>query len=75
MKRALVVPTKQNRLSQNTVENALKLRWKHLEDSLNAKKCGVERLYKDLLAGEFHPMQAGKQKEMLGNHLLGGDLA
>lgn len=38
-------------------------------------KCGIERLYRDLLAGEFHPMQAGKQKEMLGNYLMGGDLA
>lgn len=39
------------------------------------QKCGIERLYRDLLAGEFHPMQAGKQKEMLGNYLMGGELA
>ena len=40
-----------------------------------SQKCGIERLYRDLLAGEFHPMQAGKQKEMLGNYLIGGELA
>ncbi len=38
-------------------------------------KTGIERLYRDLLAGEFHPMQSGKQKEMLGNHLIGKTLA
>lgn len=38
-------------------------------------KTGIERLYRDLLAGEFHPMHAGKQKEMLGNHLIGRSLA
>jgi alkylation response protein AidB-like acyl-CoA dehydrogenase len=38
-------------------------------------KTGIERLYRDLLAGEFHPMQASKQKEMLGNHLIGRSLA
>lgn len=38
-------------------------------------RTGIERLYRDLLAGEFHPMQASKQKEMLGNHLIGGSLA
>lgn len=38
-------------------------------------KTGIERLYRDLLAGEFHPMQASKQKEMLGNHLVGRTLA
>ncbi len=38
-------------------------------------KTGLERLYRDLLAGEFHPMQASKQKEMLGNHLIGKTLA
>lgn len=38
-------------------------------------KTGIERLYRDLLAGEFHPMQASKQKEMLGNHLIGKTLA
>jgi len=38
-------------------------------------KVGIERLYRDLLAGEFHPMQAGKQKEMLGNYLIGKTLA
>jgi alkylation response protein AidB-like acyl-CoA dehydrogenase len=39
------------------------------------QKTGIERLYRDLLAGEFHPMQASKQKEMLGNHLIGRSLA
>jgi alkylation response protein AidB-like acyl-CoA dehydrogenase len=39
------------------------------------QKPGIERLYRDLLAGEFHPMQASKQKEMLGNHLIGKTLA
>jgi alkylation response protein AidB-like acyl-CoA dehydrogenase len=39
------------------------------------QKTGIERLYRDLLAGEFHPMQASKQKEMLGNHLIGKTLA
>ena len=38
-------------------------------------KTGIERLYRDLLAGEFHPMQASKQKEMLGNYLIGKTLA
>jgi len=38
-------------------------------------KAGIERLYRDLLAGEFHPMQASKQKEMLGNYLIGKTLA
>ena len=38
-------------------------------------KVGIERLYRDLLAGEFHPMQASKQKEMLGNYLIGKTLA
>jgi alkylation response protein AidB-like acyl-CoA dehydrogenase len=38
-------------------------------------KTGIERLYRDLLAGEFHPMQASKQKEMLGHYLLGKTLA
>lgn len=38
-------------------------------------KVGIERLYRDLLAGEFNPMQASKQKEMLGNHLIGKTLA
>ncbi len=36
---------------------------------------GIERLYRDLLAGEFHPMHAARQKEMLGNHLIGKTLA
>lgn len=39
------------------------------------QKTGIERLYRDLLAGEFHPMQASKQKEMLGHYLLGKTLA
>jgi alkylation response protein AidB-like acyl-CoA dehydrogenase len=38
-------------------------------------KVGIERLYRDLAAGEFHPMQASKQKEMLGNFLVGKTLA
>ena len=38
-------------------------------------KVGIERLYRDLLAGEFHPMQSSKQKEMLGNYLIGKTLA
>jgi alkylation response protein AidB-like acyl-CoA dehydrogenase len=38
-------------------------------------KVGIERLYRDLFAGEFHPMQASKQKEMLGNFLIGKTLA
>ncbi|HEU5292688.1 MAG TPA: acyl-CoA dehydrogenase family protein [Cyclobacteriaceae bacterium] len=38
-------------------------------------KTGIERLYRDLLAGEFHPMQACKQKEMQGNYLVGKTLA
>jgi alkylation response protein AidB-like acyl-CoA dehydrogenase len=39
------------------------------------KKAGIERLYRDMMAGEFHPMQTGKQKEMLGRFLLGSTLA
>jgi alkylation response protein AidB-like acyl-CoA dehydrogenase len=39
------------------------------------QRTGIERLYRDLLAGEFHPMQSSKQKEMLGNHLIGKTLA
>ena len=39
------------------------------------QKAGIERYYRDLLAGEFHPMQAAKQKEMLGNFLVGKTLA
>lgn len=39
------------------------------------QKAGIERLYRDLLAGEFHPMQSSKQKEMLGNYLIGKSLA
>jgi alkylation response protein AidB-like acyl-CoA dehydrogenase len=38
-------------------------------------RAGIERLYRDLLAGEFHPMQSSKQKEMLGYYLLGKTLA
>lgn len=38
-------------------------------------KAGIERLYRDLLAGEFHPMQASRQREMLGNYLIGKTLA
>jgi alkylation response protein AidB-like acyl-CoA dehydrogenase len=38
-------------------------------------KAGIERLYRDLFAGEFHPMHASKQKEMLGNFLIGKTLA
>jgi alkylation response protein AidB-like acyl-CoA dehydrogenase len=36
---------------------------------------GIERLYRDMLAGEFHPMHSGKQKEMLGYYLVGKTLA
>jgi len=38
-------------------------------------KSGIERLYRDLLAGEFHPMHAAKQREMHGNYLIGRTLA
>lgn len=38
-------------------------------------KVGIERLYRDLLAGEFHPMQSSKQREMHGNYLIGKTLA
>lgn len=38
-------------------------------------KTGIERYYRDLMAGEFHPMQLSKQKEMLGNFLMGKTLA
>lgn len=40
-----------------------------------SQTCGIERLYRDMKAGEFHPMQAGRQKEMLGQFLMGGELA
>jgi len=33
----------------------------------------MERLYRDIHAGEFHPMQAAKQEEASGHILLGGD--
>ena len=36
---------------------------------------GIERMFRDLLAGEFHPMHASKQKEMLGSYLIGKTLA
>lgn len=36
---------------------------------------GIERLYRDLLAGEFHPMHSSKQKEVLGGYLVGKTLA
>lgn len=39
------------------------------------QNAGIERLYRDLLAGEFHPMHSSKQKEMLGNYLIGKTLA
>lgn len=39
------------------------------------QNAGIERLYRDLLAGEFHPMHSSKQKEMLGNFLVGKTLA
>lgn len=38
-------------------------------------KTGIERYYRDLMAGEFHPMQSSKQKEMLSNFLTGKSLA
>ena len=34
----------------------------------------IERLYRDILAGEFHPLQYGKQTEAFGNHLLGNSI-
>lgn len=39
------------------------------------KRAGVERLYRDLIAGDFHPVQAAKQKEVMGGYLLGKSLA
>jgi len=38
------------------------------------KKVEIERLYRDLLAGEFHPMQAHKQETALGEFLVTGKL-
>ncbi len=38
------------------------------------KKVHIERLYRDLLAGEFHPLQSCKQEESLGNFLVNGVL-
>jgi len=35
-------------------------------------KVGIERLYRDLLAGEFHPLQASKQAEAMGHFLTSG---
>lgn len=39
------------------------------------RNLGIERMFRDLLAGEFHPMHASKQKEMLGSYLIGKTLA
>ncbi len=36
------------------------------------RKVGLERLYRDLLAGEFHPLQSHKQEFAIGNFLMGG---
>ena len=38
------------------------------------KKVQIERLYRDLLAGEFHPLQSCKQEESLGSFLVSGVL-
>ena len=38
------------------------------------KKVGIERLYRDLLAGEFHPMQTHKQEAALGEFMMTGKL-
>jgi alkylation response protein AidB-like acyl-CoA dehydrogenase len=38
------------------------------------KKVQIERLYRDLLAGEFHPMQAHKQEAALGEFMMTGKL-
>ncbi len=35
------------------------------------RSSGIERLYRDLIAGDFHPMQAAKQTEVLGDYVLG----
>ncbi len=37
------------------------------------RKVEVERLYRDLLAAEFHPLQTHKQEELLGEFLLKGN--
>lgn len=38
------------------------------------EKAGIERLYRDLLAAEFHPLQGHTQEAALGRVLLGGDM-
>ena len=38
------------------------------------RKADIERLYRDILAGEFHPLQHGKQTEAFGNHPLGNSI-
>ncbi len=38
------------------------------------KKVEIERLYRDLLAGEFHPMLAHKQEASMGEFLITGKL-
>lgn len=35
---------------------------------------GIERYYRDIIASEFHPIQASQQKEMLGRFLMRGML-
>ncbi|HLO81405.1 MAG TPA: acyl-CoA dehydrogenase family protein [Bacteroidia bacterium] len=65
--------------AKSIITNHGKLSAQAAMDSLGGysyyQKVGIERLYRDLLAGEFHPMQASKQKEMLGNYLVGKTLA
>ena len=39
-----------------------------------SRKAEIERLYRDILAGEFQPLQYGKQTEAFGNHLLGNSI-
>jgi len=38
------------------------------------RKVGLERLYRDLLAGEFHPLQAHKMESFAGKVILGEDI-
>ncbi len=39
------------------------------------EKVGLVRLYRDLLEGEFHPLQTPKQEASLGKFLLIGQLS
>ena len=38
------------------------------------KSLELERLYRDIMAGEFHPIQSGKQEAFLGSFLLSGKI-